>query len=265
MLKILITLANKLDKLGLYSEADTLDEILKQATGMDPDDYEKYYGRPMDADRLKQFEQEFAEEHTEKEDEPKKHNEYDDYWLHKGSDRVFVKNILGKEVDNLMDLSPEEIYNLENGIIKYIEEAGKLGAKSEAQRAKDFRKWMREIYYTDKFNKLDQEELNKYTQPSSRRYASVNVEVIWPYYYASPVAMIDGKMFPYDDIPMNNGIRRLPDKILRGKKIWVKFDDKQGYLIKSLAPIGPFNTKEEAEKAVEEYATKNNLELYQGD
>lgn len=95
--------------------------------------------------------------------EESKGKDYDDYYLHKGSDRTFVKGMLGKEVDNLMDLTPDEVYNLEAGVLTHIEKAEKLGAKSEAQRGKEFRKWLRTIYYTDAFIEKNRKEQEKYT------------------------------------------------------------------------------------------------------
>jgi hypothetical protein len=54
MLEKLVILANQLDKLGLFKEADLLDELLKQAS-MSPEEYAKYYGKPMDMEKLKEW------------------------------------------------------------------------------------------------------------------------------------------------------------------------------------------------------------------
>lgn len=55
MFKTLFNLANKLDKLGFYAEADQVDELLKQEAGMDPEEYEKYYCREMDDERFNEW------------------------------------------------------------------------------------------------------------------------------------------------------------------------------------------------------------------
>lgn len=55
MLYKLISLANKLDKLGLYKEADELDIVIKSAASMSPEQYKDYYGKEMSKERHQQW------------------------------------------------------------------------------------------------------------------------------------------------------------------------------------------------------------------
>src|SRR5574337_381185 len=115
MLKSLIVLANKLDNLGLFSEADVLDEIITQAAGMDPDEYEKYYGRPMDSDRLNQFEQDFMEEHAEPE-EDKYDMDNPDFNLNEWEKDV-VNSYFGIAHYNSLNDIPKDDFE---GLIEYV-------------------------------------------------------------------------------------------------------------------------------------------------
>lgn len=54
MLNKLLKLANRLDQLGFYQAADRIDELLKQAS-MTPQEYEKFYGAPMNFQQLKEW------------------------------------------------------------------------------------------------------------------------------------------------------------------------------------------------------------------
>ncbi len=55
MIKKLVALANKLDQEGFMEEANTIDNIIKSAIDMSPEQYEKYYGKEMDKERLEMW------------------------------------------------------------------------------------------------------------------------------------------------------------------------------------------------------------------
>jgi hypothetical protein len=319
MLNKLVKLANQLDKLGLFKEADLLDELLKKAT-MDPDEYEKYYGRPMDEERLKQFEQEFTEEHTESEEKPYdmdnpdftltllERNIMTDYFktnvqrledLDEGALNSFLRYLSGKMYNNndsnmrakfgdfYIKASQfyDKMYNPINGLKKdeaNAEDKNELSIFEISKKVKDVVSKAKAKLGEDLagYSMLDLVADNlpypldvlkkalivanvgyKPVEKKEKMVEQNDIKVIWPYYFDSAVAVVGNKMLPAEELEMGDA----PDKLLRGQKIWVKFDDKQGYLIKELPPLGPFNTKEEAKQAVSEFAEKNNFELYYGD
>lgn len=67
VLQKLIEIANKLDGNGHHKIANKIDDLLKQASDLSPEEYEKYYGKPMDTERLHRWQNQQG-----KKDVPKK-------------------------------------------------------------------------------------------------------------------------------------------------------------------------------------------------